>query len=42
MIKLTRGGYFMEKYVPDIYKKSIYDVDYKKLNQMVLNVFYLT
>ena len=23
----------MEKYVPDMYKKSIYDIDYKKLKK---------
>lgn len=31
MIKLIKEGFFVNKYVPDIYQKSIYTIDYSTL-----------
>lgn len=32
----------MENFIPDIYQKNIYDIDYHKLKKGELNVYYLT
>ena len=31
----------MEKYVPDMYLKSVYDIDYNKLKDHGINCYYL-
>ena len=28
------GSEHMEKYIPDIYKKNIFEIDYKKLKEL--------
>ena len=31
----------LNKFLPDMYKKDIFSIDYKKLKEMVLNAYYL-